>query len=96
LEERKMKILGINAIQKGSKSGILKLVKAVLKGAKSKGAKVELVDLCILHRKYCTACGVCDTKGTCMKEDDFQVLSGKILAAHGEFRSHWRTIVEQI
>jgi len=38
LEERKMKILGINAIQKGSESGILKLVKAVLKGAKSKGA----------------------------------------------------------
>jgi multimeric flavodoxin WrbA len=96
LEERKMKILCINAIQKGSKSGILKLVKAVLKGAKSKGAKGELVDLCILHRKYCTTCGVCDTKGTYMKEDDFQVLSGKILAAHGEFRSHWRTIVEQI
>ena len=91
-----MKILGINAIQKGSKSGILKLVKAVLKGAKSKGAKVELVDLCILHREYCTACGVCDTKGTCMKEDDFQVLSGKILAAQVEFRSHWRTIVKQI
>ena len=47
-----MKILGINAIQKGSKSGILKLVKAVLKGAKSKGAKVELVDLCTLYREY--------------------------------------------
>jgi len=91
-----MKILGINAIQKGSKSGILKLVKAVLKGAKSKGAKVELVDLCTLYREYCTACGVCYKKGKCVKKDDFQVLSGKILAAQVEFRSHWRTIVKQI
>lgn len=39
-----MKILGINASPKGSKSETLKLVKAVLNGAKTKGCKVELVD----------------------------------------------------
>jgi multimeric flavodoxin WrbA len=78
-----MKILGINASPKGSKSETLKLVRAVLDGAKSKGAKVELVDLCKLHIEYCTACGVCYKKGTCVKKDDFQVLYGKILAADG-------------
>ena len=41
-----MKMLGINASPKGAKSETLKLVKAVLNGAKSKGFKVELVDLC--------------------------------------------------
>jgi multimeric flavodoxin WrbA len=54
LGERKMKILGINASPKGSKSETLTLVRAVLKGAKSKGAKVEMVNLCTLHGKYCT------------------------------------------
>jgi len=44
-----MKILGINASPKGSKSETLKLVKAVLNGRSPKGFKVELVDLCKLH-----------------------------------------------
>jgi multimeric flavodoxin WrbA len=54
LEERKMKILGINASPKGSKSETLKLVGAILKGAKSKGCEMELVDLCKLYIEYCT------------------------------------------
>ena len=53
-EERKMKMLGISASSKGPKSEILKLVWAVLKGAKSKGCAVELVDLCKLYIEYCT------------------------------------------
>lgn len=78
-----MKVLGINASPRGSKSQTLKLVKSVLNGAKSKGAKVELVDICKLHIEYCIACGVCYKKGKCVKKDDFQVLYGKILAADG-------------
>ncbi len=78
-----MKILGINASPKGSKSQTLKLVKAVLNGAKSKGCKVELVDICKLDIEFCNACGICYKKGICVKKDDFQALYGKILAADG-------------
>lgn len=78
-----MKVLGINASPKGSKSETLKLVKAVLEGAKSEGAKVEFVDLCKLDIKYCNACGVCHKRGKCSKKDDFQSLYKKVLAADG-------------
>ena len=49
-----MKVLGINASPRGSRSNTLKLVKAVLEGAKENGADVELIDLCKLDIKYCT------------------------------------------
>jgi len=78
-----MKILGINASPKGSISETLKLVKAALKGAKTKGCKVELVDLCKLNIEFCNACGVCYKKGKCVKKDDFQALYEKILASDG-------------
>lgn len=78
-----MKILGINASPKGSKSETLKLVKAVLHGAKSKGCKVALVDICTLNIGFCNACGVCYKKGKCLKKDDFHALYKKILAADG-------------
>ena len=78
-----MKVLGINASPKGSKSQTLKLVKAVLNGAKSKGSEVELVDLCKLKIVYCNACGICYKKGKCSKKDDFQTLYRKILSADG-------------
>ena len=78
-----MKVLGINASPKGSKSETLKLVRAVLNGAKSKGARVELVDVCKLKIEYCNACGVCYKNGKCVNKDDFQGLLKKILAADG-------------
>lgn len=78
-----MKILGINASPKGSKSETLKLVKAVLNGAKSKGFEVELVDLCKLHIEYCNACGICYKKGQCVKKDNLQFLFKKMMAADG-------------
>lgn len=78
-----MKILGINASPKGPKSETLKLVKAVLNGAKSKGFKVELLDLCKLNIEYCNACGVCYKRGKCAKKDDFQFLYKKMVAADG-------------
>jgi multimeric flavodoxin WrbA len=82
-EVKQMKVLGINASPKGSKSETLKLVKAVLSGAKSKGSEVELVDLCKLKIDYCNACGTCYKKGKCTKKDDFQALYRKILSADG-------------
>jgi multimeric flavodoxin WrbA len=78
-----MKILGINASPKGSKSQTLRLVQAALSGAESMGCEVELVDLCKLNIDYCNACGICHKKGKCYKKDDFQALYRKILAADG-------------
>jgi multimeric flavodoxin WrbA len=78
-----MKILGISASPKSSKSQTLRLVKAVLNGAKSEGCEVELVDLCKLNIEYCDACGVCYKKGKCHKKDDFQALYEKILTSDG-------------
>jgi multimeric flavodoxin WrbA len=78
-----MKVLGINASPKGSRSETLRLVKAVLNGAGSRGCDVELVDLCKLNIEYCNACGICHKKGQCYRKDDFQALYRKILAADG-------------
>ena len=78
-----MKVLGINASPRGSKSQTRKLVQAVLDGASSKGATVELVDLCRLKMEYCNACGICYETGKCVKKDDLQTLYRKILSADG-------------
>ena len=82
-EERKMKILGINASPRSSNSQTLKLVKAVLNGARSKGARTELADICKLNIEFCTACGICHKKGKCVKKDDFQFLYEKVLTTDG-------------
>lgn len=78
-----MKILGINASPRGSNSQTLRLVEAVLNGAKSAGAEVELVDVCKLKIEYCNGCQVCFKKGVCVHEDDFQGLYDNMLAADG-------------
>jgi len=78
-----MKVLCINASPKGSKSQTLRLVKAVLSGARAKGARVELVDLCTLKIEYCNACGACYKNGKCVKNDDFHTLYHKVLSADG-------------
>jgi multimeric flavodoxin WrbA len=78
-----MKILGLNASPRGSKSQTLRLVNAVLDGAKSAGAEVELIDVCKLDIEYCNACQVCYKTGECTKKDDFQAVYNKILAADG-------------
>jgi len=78
-----MKILGVCASPKGSRSQTLRLVKAVLNGARSKGCEVDLVDLCKLNIGYCDACGVCYKKGKCHKKDDVQALYEKILTTDG-------------
>jgi multimeric flavodoxin WrbA len=78
-----LKILGINASPRGSKSQTLRLVKAVLDGAKESGAETGLVDLCTLDINYCNACGTCYAKGECIYDDDFVELYRKILDCDG-------------
>jgi len=78
-----MKVLGINASPRGSRSNTLKLVKAVLEGAKEKGADVELIDVCKLDIKYCNGCHVCYKEGQCIFEDDFKSFFDKMLVSDG-------------
>jgi len=78
-----MKVLGINASPRGSKSQTLRLVKAVLGGAESRGFEVELVDLGPLNIGYCKGCSVCYRTGKCPQKDDFQILYEKMTAADG-------------
>jgi multimeric flavodoxin WrbA len=76
-----MKILGINGSPRGSRSQTLRLVQAVLDGARSAGADVELVDLCKLRIEYCNGCLVCCERGECVKNDDFAGLYRKMLGS---------------
>lgn len=76
-----MRIIGICASPRGSKSETRKLVQAVLDGASSKGADVELIDVCDLKIEYCNACQVCFKTGACNKKDDFEGLYDKILSS---------------
>jgi multimeric flavodoxin WrbA len=78
-----MKILAINASPNGKKSNTLRLVNAVLEGAKISGAEVELVDLCKLRIEFCIGCRKCHDTNECIFKDDYQQLYEKMLAADG-------------
>jgi multimeric flavodoxin WrbA len=78
-----MKVLGLNASPKGKDSNTLRLVNAVLAGAKEAGAETELVDIYTLRIEHCTACGTCYAKGECTLLDDFPDLFDQILGADG-------------
>jgi multimeric flavodoxin WrbA len=78
-----MKIIGLNASPKGKDSNTLRLVHAVLAGAKDEGAETELVDLYQQRIEYCTACGTCYAKGECTLLDDFPDLFDRMMNAEG-------------
>ena len=78
-----MKILGINGSPRGKNSRTLKLVSAVLDGAKERGAETELVDIGALDIRYCLGCQVCYAEGECVQEDDLSDLWEKMMRADG-------------
>ncbi len=78
-----MKVIGLNASPKGKDSNTLRLVNAVLAGAKEAGAETELVDIYSLRIEQCTACGTCYAKGECTLLDDFPDLFESMLNADG-------------
>jgi multimeric flavodoxin WrbA len=80
---RRMKVLGINASPKGKESQTLRLVNAVLEGARGGEAETEFVDLCGMEIEYCTACGTCYEKGECIHLDDFPDLFDRMMGADG-------------
>ena len=78
-----MKVIGLNASPRGKDSNTLRLVNAVLAGAKEEGAETELVDIYTLRIEYCTACGTCYAKGECTLPDDFPDLFDRMMNAEG-------------
>jgi len=78
-----MKILGINSSPRGKHSRTLKLVNAVIDGAKERGAETELVDIGALDIQYCIGCQVCYAEGQCIQEDDLTKLWAKMMRADG-------------
>jgi len=79
--------LNIIAIQSSPNGDGLtaKTAKRVLLGAEAEGAMVELVNLNEIIIKPCIACdggwGQCRREGTCIIDDEFQILREKIHAA---------------
>jgi multimeric flavodoxin WrbA len=78
-----MNVIGLNASPKGKDSNTLRLVNAVLAGAKEAGAETELVDIYTLRIEHCTACGTCYAKGECTLLDDFPDLFESMMNADG-------------
>ena len=78
-----MKVIGVNASPRGKDSNTLRLVNAVLAGAKEEGAETEFVDLYTLRIEYCTACGTCHATGECTLLDDFSDLFDRLMDADG-------------
>jgi multimeric flavodoxin WrbA len=78
-----MKIIGLNASPKGKNSNTLRLVNAVLAGAKDEGADTEFLDLYTRHIEYCTACSTCYATGQCILLDDFTDIFDTIMNSDG-------------
>lgn len=78
-----MKVLGVNVSPNGKKSQTLRLVNAVLEGARSRGAETEYVDLNKLKIEYCIGCRKCFDTGKCVFKDDYDALLDKMLSSDG-------------
>lgn len=78
-----IQVLGLNASPRGKESRTLRLVEAVLSGARNEGAKTECTDVYSLDIQYCNACTACYATGECVLCDDFPELFGKMMDADG-------------
>ena len=78
-----MLILGINGSPRGERGATMRLVRAVLAGAKEGGAEVEALNLVDHDLRFRNACSTCHTDGDCAFEDDFPAVYGRIRAADG-------------
>jgi len=75
-----VKILGISASPRPNGNSELLLQRA-LAGAESVNGQVEYIRLCDLNITGCTECNACYKTGKCIIEDDYQLLSAKMLEA---------------
>lgn len=78
-----MKIIAIASSPRGTKSQTLKLTRALARGVRDAGGRIEVVDIAKLRIEYCRACDACHRTGRCVHKDDFEPLRKKLLAAEG-------------
>ena len=78
-----MNILGICGSPRGNKSQTKVLAEKVLEAAKTRGAKVEMIDLSEAQMKFCRACEACHEGPDCVHNDDTRQILDKMLAADG-------------
>lgn len=74
-----MKILAINGSHRTGNTEAM--LKKILDGAGSKGAKIELINLKDKKVEMCKGCMACETTGTCLITDDFPKILEKLLRA---------------
>lgn len=75
-----VKVLGISTSPRLKGNSDL-LLRQALAGAESAGALVEYIRLCDLNIAPCIECNSCYKTGKCRIEDDYQLLSAKMLDA---------------
>jgi multimeric flavodoxin WrbA len=75
-----VKVLAISASPRLEGNSDL-LLRQALAGAESAGGRTEYVRLCELKIAPCTHCNSCFESGKCRIEDDFQMLSTKMIEA---------------
>lgn len=75
-----VKVLGISTSPRLKGNSDL-LLREALAGAESAGALIEYIRLCDLNISPCIECNCCYKTGKCRIEDDYQMVSAKILEA---------------
>ncbi len=75
-----VKVLGISASPRLKGNSDL-LLRQALAGAQAAGAEIEYIRLCDFKIAPCVECNACYKTGRCRVEDDYQLLSAKMLEA---------------
>jgi multimeric flavodoxin WrbA len=73
-----VKVLGISTSPRQNSNSDL-LLRQALAGAESAGAEIEYISLRDLNIAPCIECNSCYKKGACVVEDDYQMISAKML-----------------
>ncbi len=73
-----VKVLGISTSPRQNANSDL-LLRQALAGAESTGAEIEYISLRDLNIAPCIECNSCYIKGACSVDDDYQMLSSKML-----------------
>ncbi len=78
-----MRIISLLGSPRGMKGNTARLLRIVLSGSESQGAKTEIISLKGDTVLPCRGCDVCHQKGVCIQKDDFEAIKNKIFEADG-------------